>query len=154
MRVLGIDPGSKRVGVAIIDFDKHGQATWEHAEELTPEGLDRVWLANTAALHKVDRVAIELPKPRAMGALRQLVGTAELAGYVRGLAECLDLDPMQITSYEWRKRLCGNSNAKDAIIKYALEAHLDVPKSNSHKRDAAGVALVCGWEMFFSRMVA
>ena len=40
------------------------------------------------------------------------------------------------------------------LIRYALEAYLQVPKSNDHKRDAAGVALVAGWERFFGRAKA
>lgn len=150
MRVLGIDPGSSHVGVCVLEFNDHGRATWKHAEELTPNDVTQDWLRG----FDVDRVAIELPVPRAMGALRQLIGTAEIAGYIRGLADSLGLDPMPITSYEWRKRLTGSSNAKDAVIRFALEAHINVPRSNSHKRDAAGVALVAGWEMFFGRLAA
>lgn len=154
MRVLGVDPGSAHVGVAVLEFDSHGRASWSWADEVSPNDVSRAWLLDLVTRFRFDRVAIEQPVPRAMGALRQLIATAELSGYVRGLADSLSLDPMPITSYEWRKRLTGASNAKDAVIKFALEEHLNVPRSNSHKRDAAGVALIAGWEMFFGRLAA
>lgn len=154
MNVLGIDPGSAHVGVAVVGFDECGNASWLHADEVRPEQVTRDWLATLCHSFQIGRVAVELPKPRAVGALRQLVATAECAGYVRGLADSLSLDPLRLTSYEWRKRLCGNSNAKGNLIRFALEEHLEVPRSNDHKRDAAGVALVAGWEIYFGRLVA
>jgi|GEM_PF-3728750 len=154
MRVLGIDPGSAHVGVAVLEFDDRGAPTWVDAEEVKPDVATMPWVGEQVIVYQADLVAVETPVPRAAFALRQLIETARVAERMLCGADNAGVERMEFTSYEWRKRLTGASNAKDAVIKFALEAHMAVPRSNSHKRDAAGVAVIAGWERFFGRMAA
>ena len=151
---LGIDPGSVHVGFAVVQFSDAGFAKWHSAWEEHPSEVGLQYVQDQILICEADIVAVEIPVPRASFALRQLVDTARCAQRAIDGAAFAGCDCVELSSYEWRKRLCGNSNAKDSHIRHALEEYLVVPRSNSHKRDAAGVALVAGWQKFHGRLSA
>lgn len=151
MRVLGIDPGSAHVGVAVLEFDLQ-QPVWIESQKLAPD--DVTWEWARPQLVGIDLVAIELPRQGFRAAGGHIISTSWVGGRVEMAAEVAGVERMRLTSYEWRRRLCGNSNAKDHMVKEALQEFMTVPRSNAHTRDAAGVALVAGWEMFFGRLVS
>ena len=151
MRVLGIDPGSAHVGVAVLEFDGE-RPIWTEAQTIKPG--EATWHWARGKLVGIDLVAIERPRQGFRPAGGHIIDTSWVGGRVEAFAEVAGIERMILTSYAWRRRLCGNSNAKDHMVKEGLGEFLDVPRSNAHTRDAAGVALVAGWEMFCGRLVA
>ena len=154
MRVLGIDPGSAHVGVCVLDVQPDATAKWVHAETLTPVDITLDSAAELVPVHQADLVAVEMPVPRRMSVLKELLLTIRIAERFLNASQVAGCERIEISAYDWRKRLCDNHVAKNAIIKLALEQFVDVPRSNVHTRDACGVALVAGWDLFDGRLVA
>lgn len=151
MLVVGVDPGPRVCHYAIMRFgelkemvtcgeftaDVDSVAEFGHTvcDQLAPSGLSCVgierpmWMGNGAAVNN-------------------LLGTATAIGMVKqtlGLARSRNdrWHVYDFTSVEWRKKIVGKGNAKDAQIKEAIRTIMpNLPAGlNEHKYDAIGVAM-------------
>jgi Holliday junction resolvasome RuvABC endonuclease subunit len=149
IRVFAFDPGSAHIGYAMVDvFPSITKSIWIEHGKLEPKDINRESILDLIAGERVDAFAIEKPVPRAANALAQLIGTAWIGGLIEGILRSKTDRIQTMTSYDWKRTLCGNHVANDAIVANALGHFSDVPKrTNPHSRDAAAIAIVVGWGM-------
>ena len=141
LRCLGIDPGQKKHGFAIIEVDRRGLAVFVHCGH---ESGSPVSLIRDAG--RLDLVAVEEPATvHAAGATPTIVDVARAAGEFLGAAEAMGLRTATMMPARWRNLVTGSPRAGDADVKRMILARIPTwPKiSNDHGRDAAGVALAC-----------
>jgi len=143
MRVIGVDPGSKKHGVAILLFD--GSRISHHLTfHVDTDAL-------VAILRKEDAstiVGIETSSGVFAGVARKRGAQAAISvaaastpairadGFVEGVCVGLGLTVLRCAATEWRRALCSNAQAEDSQIAFLI--------SNAHERDAAGVAVFVG----------
>ena len=152
-RILGIDPGSQRTGVGIIDVDASGKVTHVHHQPLVLLGaesfplrlrrlLDGLWAL--IERHAPDEVAVEqvFLSNNAMSALK--------LGQARGaaIAACVarDLPVSEYAAKEIKLGLVGSGGA-DKLQADAADA-LAVAITHAHVRATAnrlGVATRTAW---------
>jgi len=140
--VLGIDTGPDQHAYVLLRFDhSHSIAFVELGMADTPTlgGLERTY--TFAALERPAGFAY---KPAIVCALLK---TAYEAGCVCGQLQARGVPVVPLCAADWRRDVCGNGSATDAVIKDAVTRLVrGWPKrSNAHHRDAAGVALAAGW---------
>lgn len=148
VKVLGIDPGSGHIGLAVIDVGDQGFLEWVSCATVKPGEVTTAMLA-TYKMNDVAFVVVEAPVGRPGPWIGPVVDTAMIAGEIYGMAMCVGLRPTYVTCSDWRKVITGRHNASDAQVKVALEKRMVLPKrTNAHVRDAAGVAAVGGWRIY------
>jgi Holliday junction resolvasome RuvABC endonuclease subunit len=150
VRVMAFDPGAAHTGYAIVDVFSQGSkpSVWAEHGKLALQEVTRATILDMIHGENIDTFAIEKPIPRAVGALRQLVETAWVGGFIAGILSSQTDRIRYTTSYDWKRLLCGNHVASDSIVADALARFSDVPKrTNAHSRDAAALAIVTGWGM-------
>jgi Holliday junction resolvasome RuvABC endonuclease subunit len=141
MRVLGVDPGTASIGWAVVEFGAAvkivGMGKWE-AGQFRPE-----MIATMKVALDISRAYIEKPVGFAGPQVQYIVETAVQAGVIYGVCKMVGLDPKFMKATEVRKALCGKPQAKDAMVKVAIERIVALPKqTNAHGRDAVAIALV------------
>ena len=157
--VLAVDPGCGHIGWCVLSItkcQKSGESipTWIAHGTLPGRGkvsINAAELSKYVKQYGATLFAIENIAGQWISQLRaaNLVQTAYQAGYFLGyLAKAFPkLQTAEIPATKWRKAITGNSHAKDAEIKFALDdiVILGAPKSsNPHNRDACGLALHAG----------
>jgi Holliday junction resolvasome RuvABC endonuclease subunit len=150
IRVAAFDPGSAHTGFAIVDVFAQGSkpCVWVEQATLGPSEVTRERIIDMIYGEAIDTFAIERPVPRAVRALGQLIDTAWIGGIIYGVLTSQTSRVHRMTSYEWKRLLCGNHVATDGIVADCLARFSDMPKkSNPHTRDAAALAIVTGWGM-------
>lgn len=143
---LGVDPGAPSAtspgthGWCLL-VHRPGKRALFHAAghvEATPLDLLR-------QIGAFEAMAVEMPlvihNPKA---IRQVLATRGAAGTFAGIGQERGLPVVEIHPGKWRGTLCHNSSPTDAMVKKAIGLHVEgwPTRSNSHMRDAAGVALV------------
>lgn len=145
---LGIDPGPKSSGWALIDFSIPSAPVWFDGGNT--ERLDALFelLRQRGLAQLVRLVAVEQPRGRVQPErATQVLATAWEGGRALGFAEALGFRVVAVGAHEWRQALVGNSRAGDDVdakVKQALRSlvrHFP-ERSNVHVRDAAGAACV------------
>lgn len=150
MIVLGIDPGSRFVGVAVLDVRAEGvtgRALYVAHDVLDVQALgeERVLLAIAAHLaHGVRLAGIERPERVASAVMASaMLRTSWIAGRI---AQALAVAAVRVHPFPaetWRTHFFGQAAVKNAPIATLIELHVTgwPKKSNEHARDAAAVAL-------------
>lgn len=155
MRTLGWDPGSRYVGWALLDVPLRGPALHLRSGMLDLRETDLfgtdsplrsmaedrvVHVAVEQVLKVVDREGFSLSMAS------ELAKTERVGGLILGAARILGLQWSEPEAPAWRKALCGDRQASDALIKTIVGARVHgIPAStNSHQRDAMGVAIYAG----------
>lgn len=158
MIVLGLDVGSREIGIALLEVPPsamgpvaRGKAVWLERAKLEAEPTLAIL---RAVAPRIALVAIEPPgavhpgilrkkgPKAAMGVSRYGTPGANLAGRIRGHAEALGLLVAVIPATQWRRGIVGHGNAGDAEVARALRARVAwTGRSNADERDAAGCAL-------------
>lgn len=146
MMVLGIDPGSRRNGWALLDFSIRTAPIWFDGGTFADAGEffgELLGLGHVVALVVVER-AVALHNPAANV---QAMGTAWAGGVAYGVALGLGLNVRAIGVTQWRRAFVGRfeRGAKvdmqiDAVLRRTVRGL--PPRTNVHMRDAAGVACV------------
>lgn len=155
MRILGIDPGTAKTGLAVVEVGTDGNGVWIESTTVAPNELNPSLFTDYKVNKDISVVAIESPEGHNGPAIKYLAPTAQLAGECGGMCRVLGMHILYVKPREWRKVLCGRGNPTDASIAEALGVAMDLPKrSNEHTRDAAGLALVVGWSYVGGRGLA
>lgn len=145
VRVLGVDPGTAHVGLAVVEISPNGQCYWIGARTIRPEEISPALFSNYRTTMDVTFVAVEVPEGRNGPAIKFLAPTARIAGECFGIARTLGFKAEYLLPREWRKPVTGKHNPSDKQIHDALDDVMDLPtRSNAHERDAAGIAVVVG----------
>lgn len=155
MIALGIDVGPTTSGVALVDVSK------PRARLLFGANLAWREAAFVAIVMAPALVALEVPEdvyqavyrrdPGAARSMARAIGAAKgEAGKIEGalLGRVLTVST---SARVWRKALCGSATASDAQVARSLAMRADFGRTNSHVRDALGVAV---WAAAKQRMVA
>jgi Holliday junction resolvasome RuvABC endonuclease subunit len=146
MMVLGIDPGPKRNGWALLNFSIRSSPVWFDGG--TFAHADRFFAELLGQGHVVDLVVVEravaLHNPLANV---QAMGTAWAGGVAYGVALGLGLNVRALGVTQWRRALVGRfmpGEKVDARVDAVLWRTVrGMPaRTNVHMRDAAGVACV------------
>lgn len=141
-RILAIDPGTKRIGWAVVSADPD-DVCHRSSGIIAAADMSLGLVLELLAGHKPDAVAVEKPVARGYGALHGLVATALQAGLIAGWCEVQATPVQLVSSYDWRSWVTGCPSAKDAVIASAIEQQVKLlPKrSNPDIRDAIGLGL-------------
>jgi len=149
IRILGIDPGSQRTGVGIIDADSAGKSRYVFHTALHlldndsfPLRLKQIFaeLTNVIEAHRPNEVAIE----RVFMARNP--DSALKLGQARGAAICAvvthDLSVTEYSAKEIKQAVVGNGGADKRQIQHMMGVLLNVPgKLQADAADALAVAI-------------
>ncbi|MCV9993660.1 crossover junction endodeoxyribonuclease RuvC [Paeniglutamicibacter sp. ZC-3] len=154
LRVVGVDPGLTRCGLAVVDVEPNRRATLIDVRVVgTPPGtpLDARLLAIADGIdawldeHKPDVVALE----RVFSQLNvsTVMGTAQASGVVIVAAARRNIPVALHTPTEVKAAVTGSGGAnKDAVGKMVAKIlRLDAPPSPADAADAAALAITHGW---------
>jgi len=137
MRVLGIDYGAKRVGVALGDTDTQIATAWE---VIVNEGVDAVVsrIAEIAKKEEAEKIIVGIPRP-----LQDASFENDQVRDVRGFA--VALREAGLTVEEWDEAYSSAMAARHEQSARAL-THAGRPKAKGQKRDdLAAAVLLEGW---------
>lgn len=153
VRILGVDPGAKHIGLTVVEMDQEGHSTWITSQVVKPDKVEPSLFLQFRLEHDASVMGIEIPEGRNGPAVKFIPPTAEIAGAAWMAGKVYGLTTVRLTAREWRKHIVGKGNASDAEIALALADHMELPtRSNAHSRDAAGVAIVAGWMTYLGRI--
>lgn len=153
MIVLGIDPGSRRAGIAVIEQKSPGgPMTMLMAETLRLESIDQ-HTARLLLIHDSVEEAIRLHKPNLMTIETPVYGLDPLAMLKLGRAQASailaatrhDLEVREIYPKAVKKAITGNGNASKEQVAGMVQTYLpgqEIPTSTD-ATDAIAIAL-CG----------
>lgn len=148
--VLGIDPGSRAHGWAVLVVGPHSARYLDggHRECSAADLVRRT--IRVECRGPLDLVAVEVPAVlHHLPAVRQVLLTAVSAGAALGAADCFDRLNVRVNPADWRRDVCGHGSARDSTVKDAIDRLVTgwPKRSNVHIRDAAGVALHAAWRV-------
>ena len=153
MRILGVDPGLTRCGLAVIDVEGRRvglvsvsvaatPSAWE-----TPARLAAIADALEALLaeHRPDAVAME--RVFAQHNVRTVMGTAQASGVVMLAAERARLPLNLYTPSEVKAAVTGDGRAAKAQVGYMVARILGLaePPKPADAADALAIAITHGW---------
>ncbi|MFL4477072.1 crossover junction endodeoxyribonuclease RuvC [Paeniglutamicibacter sp. ORCA_105] len=154
LRVVGVDPGLTRCGLAVVDVEPNRRATLIDVSVVgTPPGtpLDQRLLAIADGIdawldkHKPDVLALE----RVFSQLNvsTVMGTAQASGVVIVAAARRNIPVALHTPTEVKAAVTGSGAAnKNAVGKMVAKIlRLDEPPSPADAADAAALAITHGW---------
>lgn len=153
MRVMGVDPGLARCGVAVVDGDVRRSALTAH--HLIRTGADDAAEQRLAAVHDqvADLIASQRPDVLAIERLlfnanaRSAMAVAQAVGVVLLAAAHADLPVRHYTPTQVKATVTGQGDADKAQVKYLVRAQLDLDRTprSADVADAAAVALCHLW---------
>ncbi|CAN5912029.1 crossover junction endodeoxyribonuclease RuvC [soil metagenome] len=153
MRVMGVDPGLARCGVAVVDGDVRRSVLSAH--HLVRTGADDATEQRLAAVHDqvADLISTWQPQVLAIEQLlfnanvRSAMIVAQAVGVILLAAAHANLTVSHYTPTQVKATVTGNGAADKEQVKYLVRAQLDLramPKS-ADVADAAAVALCHLW---------
>ncbi len=149
VRILGIDPGSQRTGVGIIDVDATGRARHVHHQPLVLLGEGEFAQRLRRLLDGLSRLIDEYA-PHEVAIEQVFVGrsadSALKLGQARGAAICAvvlrDLPVSEYAAREVKLAVVGSGAADKAQIQHMVGAMLGLPgKLQADAADALAIAL-------------
>lgn len=150
---LGIDPGTAHIGIAVIEVGLDGYYRFVDGKTMHPFDI-RPSMFSFEKVRGVVAAGVELPEARSgAGGIRYVTPTAAIGGLLAGMCQCTGIEPVFLFPRHWRRLIVGKGAAKDAEIKAALMQYIDLPPTNSHVRDAVGVAMVAAQKILFGENV-
>lgn len=153
-RIVGIDPGLTRCGIAVVDVRANRQVTLIAVETLrTDADLElprRIQLLadqieSILDEHKPDLVAIE--RVFSQQNLRTVMGTAQISGVAMLLAQRRSIAVQMHTPTEVKAAVTGSGRAAKAQVGTMVAQILglsEVPKP-ADSADALAIAITAGW---------
>lgn len=154
VRILGVDPGLTRCGIAVVDVDARRRAVLVHVEVVgTPpetsldQRLLRIDEAVTAVLarHRPDRAAVE--RMFANANTPTVLGTAQAAGVAITAAARAGIPVGMHTPSEVKAAVTGDGRAgKEQVTAMVTRIlRLDAPPRPADAADALALAIAHGW---------
>ena len=153
MRVMGVDPGLARCGVAVIDGDVRRAALCAH--HLIRTGADDAREQRLAAVHDqvTDLIAVHRPDVMAVERLlfnanaRSAMVVAQAVGVILLAAAHAGLAVEHYTPTQVKATVTGTGDADKAQVKFLVRAQLGLARapSSADVADAAAVALCHLW---------
>lgn len=153
MRVMGVDPGLARCGVAVVDGDVHRAVLAAH--HLVRTAADDAAEQRLAAVHDqvTDLIAAHRPQVLAIERLlfnanaRSAMAVAQAVGVVLLAAAHAELDVFHYTPTQVKATVTGTGDADKAQVKYLVRAQLGLARApaSADVADAAAVALCHLW---------
>ena len=154
MRVLGVDPGLTRCGLAVVDSTRPGQATLVAVDVVrTPAGADigfRLGAIDRAMglwldLYKPDAVAVERVFSQAN--VRTVMGTAQAGGVAIAAAARRGLPVALHTPSEVKAAVTGSGRADKAQVTMMVTRllKLDARPTPADAADALAIAICHLW---------
>lgn len=156
VRTLGWDPGSRRVGWALLDVPDRGPAVHirsglldlQEQDVLFSPGSPLLTMREDGVLHvAVEQVRQVVEREGfSISMAAELAKSERVGGLIVGAARILGMQWSEPSAPAWRQSLCGQRQASDGLIKTIMEARVHgLPvRTNSHQRDAMGVAIYAG----------
>lgn len=153
MRVMGVDPGLARCGVAMIDGDVRRSELIAH--HLVRTGADDAPEQRLAVVHDqiTDLIATHRPGVLATEQLlfntnaRSAMAVAQSVGVILLAAAHAELEVFQYTPTQVKATVTGTGDADKAQVKYLVRAQLGLDRApaSADVADAAAVALCHLW---------
>ena len=153
MRVMGVDPGLARCGVAVIDGDVHRSTLTGH--HLVRTGADDAPGQRLAVVHDqiTDLIAAHRPGVLAIERLlfnanaHSAMAVAQAVGVILLAAAHAELAVVDYTPTQVKATVTGTGAADKAQVKYLVRAQLGLDRvpTSADVADAAAVALCHLW---------
>lgn len=153
MRVMGVDPGLARCGVAIVDGDVRRSVLTAH--HLVRTGADDAPEQRLAAVHDqvADLISSQRPQVMAIERLlfnanvRSAMAVAQAVGVILLAAAHAQLAVFHYTPTQVKATVTGQGDADKDQVKYLVRAQLQLPRlpRSADVADAAAVALCHLW---------
>jgi crossover junction endodeoxyribonuclease RuvC len=153
-RIVGIDPGLTRCGIAIVDVEANRKVTFVAVETLRTDADVELpkriqLLADQIEMildkHKPDLVAIE--RVFSQQNLRTVMGTAQISGVAMLLAQRRAIAVQMHTPTEVKAAVTGSGRAGKAQVGAMVAQILglsEIPKP-ADSADALAIAITAGW---------
>ena len=148
-RVLGVDPGLSRCGVAVVDGPAHKAAVV--AAEVVRTPADTPLGQRLRAIHDGILAAVRAHQPRALGVERVFinaqartgVGAIQVVGLVHLIGAAHDLPVTEYTPSQVKAAVTGVGDADKDQVTFMVQRMLRLPKppKPADKADALAVAL-------------
>ena len=161
MIIMGIDPSTDGASYAVLDM-RNGARKFRSCGEVqdlntllnVDPDVDHVAIERPSGVHlhlapsaPYDEAQKVIMRARSMGLA--LMRASYVAGYVRAMFHGFSVRVVEVSPDQWRTALgvSRRTEGTDARVKSAIESLItNWPKrSNTHVRDAAGVALAAAW---------
>ena len=154
MKILGVDPGLTRCGVAVVDVSANRQAKFVFVDTLRsssdselPQRLNSIATALEEVIdrHTPDLIAIERVFSQAN--LRTVMGTAQISGVVMLLAQRRGIPVQMHTPTEVKAAVTGSGRAAKLQVGTMVAKILglgEIPKP-ADSADALAIAITAGW---------
>ncbi len=153
-RVLGIDPGLTRCGLAIVEVSANRSLKFIAVETITTSPKDELptrliqiaeVIEQQLSTHKPDLIALE--RVFAQANLRSVMGVAQISGVILYLSAKHNI-PLQFhTPSEVKAAVTGNGRANKAQVGTMVTKLLrlnEIPKP-ADSADALAIAITAGW---------
>lgn len=154
MRVLGIDPGLTRCGIAVIEVDRARKLRPVMADVIRtpttdelPQRINAVYqrLGELLQEHQPDAVAVE--RVFAQANVRTVMGTAQISGVAILLAVQAGLDVATYTPTEVKAAVTGHGRADKQQVTNMVQRLLGLqsPPKPADAADALAIAICHAW---------
>jgi putative holliday junction resolvase len=138
MRVLGVDYGAKRVGVALGDTETRVASAWE----VLPHGGDlhdlAARVASIATREDVKQVVVGIPRPLKQASMEN-AQVREIRGFIMALRDA------GLTVVEWDESLTSKVAAQHEQALRPLTAAGRQKSGGAKRDDLAAAAMLEGW---------
>lgn len=154
MRVLGIDPGLTRCGVAVLDGVAGGPiavldicAVTTRPDEDHAKRLWEISRGIEAAMNRFEPQAVAIERVFSQHNVRSVMGTAQVAGLAMVLAAQRGMDVVLYTPTEVKAAVTGSGRADKAQVGFMVQRVLRLPEpiKPADAADAAAIAICHIW---------
>jgi crossover junction endodeoxyribonuclease RuvC len=154
MRVLGIDPGLTRCGIAVLDGVVGGSIRVHDISVITttPQAAHEQRLMDVsdgieACIARFGPEAIAIERVFSQHNVRSVMGTAQVAGLAMVLAAHRGIDVAMYTPTEVKAAITGSGRADKAQVGFMVQRVLSRPEpiTPADAADAAAIAICHIW---------
>lgn len=154
MRVLGVDPGLTRCGVAVVDGVAGATLTQMSIGVITTSAdlpheqrLARIATTLSEQMDDDPPDALAVERVFSQHNVRTVIGTAQVAGIAMMLAAQRGIEVVWYTPTEVKAAVTGSGRADKAQVGYMVQRvlRLDAPITPADAADAAAIAICHIW---------
>ena len=163
MRVLGVDPGLTRCGVAVVEgapgrrlIARHVGVVTTPADLELPQRLARIETALLALVHEHEPEVVAIERVFSQHNVRSAMGTAQAAAMALLIAGRLDLPVALHTPTEVKAAVTGSGRADKAQVTSMVTRVLGLasPPKPADAADALAIAICQVWRGSAQRRLA